>query len=135
MRDLGRETRSGGGIAVSETTVLCRLDEDAIRPWRHRCWLFPCGPDFARKAGRVLGLYHRTWQGVPLRDDDFVVSAAEETSIQVRARTIAPCPPAGPAEQGRARVQTLRGLGLPSRPRCPPFQAVGPQLLPCKLRR
>ena len=58
----------------------------ALRPWQHRCWIFPRDPDFAHKAGRVLDLYHRTWQGTSLRDDDFVVSADEKTSIQARAR-------------------------------------------------
>ena len=62
IRDLGRATRSAGGIgaAVSDTTVWRWLHQDAIRPWQHRCWIFPCDPDFAPKAGRVLDLYHRT---------------------------------------------------------------------------
>ena len=88
IRDLGRATRSAGGIgaAVSDTTVWRWLHQDAIRPWQHRCWIFPCDPDFAPKAGRVLDLYHRTWQGSALHDNDFVVSADEKTSIQARAR-------------------------------------------------
>ena len=71
---------------MSDTSVWRWLHEDAIRPWQHRCWIFPRDPDFAHKAGRVLDLYHRTWQGTSLRDDDFVVSADEKTSIQARAR-------------------------------------------------
>jgi hypothetical protein len=42
---------------------------------------------FARtKAGRVLDLYERRWEGVPLRPTDFVISADEKTSVQARRR-------------------------------------------------
>lgn len=34
----------------------------------------------------VLDLYARTWQGRPLGDDEFVISADEKTSIQARCR-------------------------------------------------
>jgi hypothetical protein len=27
--------------AVSDTTIWRWLSEDAIRPWQHRCWIFP----------------------------------------------------------------------------------------------
>jgi hypothetical protein len=60
--------------------------EDAIRPWYHRSWIFPRDPDFAAKAGRVLDLYARQWQGRALKDDEFVISADEKTSIQARRR-------------------------------------------------
>ena len=30
---------------VSVSTLWRWLDEDAIRPWRHRCWIFPRDPD------------------------------------------------------------------------------------------
>ena len=43
-------------------------------------------PQFAVKAGRLLDLYQRAWQGQPLQDDEFVISADEKTSIQARAR-------------------------------------------------
>ena len=35
------------------------LDADAIRPWRHRSWLFPRDPQFAERAGPILDLYAR----------------------------------------------------------------------------
>ena len=47
----------------------------------------------AAKAGRVLDLYERRWQGSPLGADDFVLSADEKTSVQARRRkqpTLAP---------------------------------------------
>ena len=87
IRDLGRATRSDGIAAtVSDTTVWRWLHQDAIRPWQHRCWISPRDPDFAFQAGRLLDLYHRSWQGIPLQENDFVVSADEKTSMQARAR-------------------------------------------------
>src|SRR6266550_2205076 len=62
------------------------LHQDAIRPWFHRSWIFPRDPDFAEKAGRLLDLYAREWQGRALKDDEFVISADEKTSIQARRR-------------------------------------------------
>src|SRR5215470_17897444 len=43
-------------------------------------------PDFAGKAGRILDLYARLWQGKPLHSSEFVISADEKTSIQARRR-------------------------------------------------
>jgi len=78
--------RSGIAAAIGDTTVWRWLDEDAIRPWQHRCWLFPRDPDFVLKAGRILDLYARMWQGEALDEDEFVLSADEKTSIQARLR-------------------------------------------------
>jgi len=52
---------------ISGTTLWRWLNADALRPWQHRSWIFPRDPDFAAKAGRVLDLYERRWEGVPLR--------------------------------------------------------------------
>ena len=82
-------------VPVSPSTVWRWLHQDAIRPWLHRCWIFPRDPDFATKAGRILDLYERRWQGRRLQADEFVISADEKTSIQARARihpTLAPAP-------------------------------------------
>lgn len=38
------------------------------------------------KAGRILDLYERRWEGRRLNDDEFVISADEKTSIQARSR-------------------------------------------------
>jgi hypothetical protein len=73
--------------AIGATTVWRWLSEDAIRPWSHRSWIFPRDPDFARKAGRVLDLYAGRWNGKPLGDDEYVISADEKTSIQARHRS------------------------------------------------
>jgi len=78
--------RSGLVATISDSTIWRWLNEDAIRPWQHRCWIFPRDPDFARKAGRVLDLYQRLWKGRRLKDDEWVISTDEKTSIQARAR-------------------------------------------------
>ena len=85
--DLAREACHSGLIAsISGSTLWRWLHEDAIRPWYHRSWIFPRDPDFAEKAGRLLDLYARGWQGKCLQDDEFVISADEKTSIQARCR-------------------------------------------------
>jgi hypothetical protein len=75
------------------------LHEDAIRPWQHRCWIFPRDPHFQAKAGRILDLYERLWQGQRLHPDDFVISTDEKTSIQARRR-IHPSLPTEPGKPG-----------------------------------
>jgi len=40
----------------------------------------------ATKAGRLLDLYERRWQGKSLREDEFVISTDEKISIQARLR-------------------------------------------------
>lgn len=91
---LAAATRRSGLVAtISDSTVWRWLHADAIRPWQHRCWIFPRDPAFAVKAGRILDLYAREWEGCPLRDDEFVLSADEKTSIQARVRCHATRPP------------------------------------------
>jgi hypothetical protein len=93
--DIAREVERGGLVAtISNTTVWRWLSEDAIRPWQHRCWIFPRDPDFAVKAGRILDLYARQWDGKPLGRNDYVISTDEKTSIQARRRIHPTLPPA-----------------------------------------
>lgn len=93
----GAAQRSGLVASISGSTVWRWLHEDAIRPWFHRSWIFPRDPDFARKAGRILDLYERAWEGTPLGPDEFVISADEKTSIQARRR----CHPTRPTQPGQ----------------------------------
>lgn len=94
LSELTEQVCQSGLVAqISDTTLWRWLHEDAIRPWFHRCWIFPRDPDFAAKAGRLLDLYQRIWQGQPLQEDEFVVSADEKTSIQARARLHPSQPP------------------------------------------
>ena len=47
-------SRALGLVAeVSGSTIWRWLNEDAIRTWQHRSWLFPRDPDFALKAGSL----------------------------------------------------------------------------------
>jgi len=92
--DIAREARQCGIVArISDTTVWRWLHEDAIRPWQHRAWIFPRDPDFALKAGRILDLYAKQWEGKRLRLDEFVLSTDEKTSIQARVRKHPTSPP------------------------------------------
>jgi DDE superfamily endonuclease len=94
--DIAAEVVTRGIVAeISGTTIWRWLSQDAIRPWRSRSWIFPRAPDFEAKAGRVLDLYARNWQGKQLGKRDYVISADEKTSIQARVRchpTLAPAP-------------------------------------------
>src|SRR5947199_1027339 len=124
VSDIRAEVLHRGLVAeISGTTIWRWLASDAIRPWSHRSWIFPRAPDFKPKTGRVLDLYARPWEGKPLGDNDFVISADEKTSIQARHRchpTVAPQPgepvriepeyQRGGAVQYLAAWDVLRGL-------------------------
>jgi transposase len=71
---------------ISSSTVRRWLHGAAIKPWRYRSWIFPRDPDFAAKAARVLDLYARVVDGVPLGPDDYVISADEKSQLQALAR-------------------------------------------------
>lgn len=102
--DIAREAVRRGIVgSISGATVWRWLSDDAIKPWSYRSWIFPRDPHFATKAHVVLDLYHRTWEGQPLRPDDYVVSADEKTSIQARQRI---CPGTGPAPERSRRVES-----------------------------
>lgn len=80
--------------SISASTVRRWLSEDAIKPWQYRSWIFPRDPDFAAKAARVLDLYARIWQGVPLGADEYVISADEKSQLQALSRRHPELPPA-----------------------------------------
>ena len=87
ISELHREVTSRGIVAkVSGMTIWRWLNEDAIKPWRYRSWIFPRDPDFSEKATRILDLYEGFWQGKPLGERDYIISADEKTSIQARKR-------------------------------------------------
>ena len=98
VADIHQEVVAQGLVAeISGTTLWRWLNADALRPWQHRSWIFPRDPDFAAKAGRILDLYERLWEGGPLLSTDFVISADEKTSVQARRRK----QPTLPAISGR----------------------------------
>ena len=93
-RDLVQEVARRGLVAsISGRTIWRWLDQDAIRPWQHRSWIFPRDPDFEVKAERVLDLYQGLWDHQALGADDYIISADEKTSIQARLRLHPTVPP------------------------------------------
>jgi len=108
VADVARQAQHLGLVAtISDSTVWRWLNEDAIRPWQHRCWIFPRDPQFAIKAGRILDLYERVWQGKALRSEDYVLSTDEKTSIQARSR-IHPTLPTEPGSPMRIEHEYKR---------------------------
>ncbi|MFJ5681074.1 IS630 family transposase [Streptomyces sp. NPDC093097] len=107
--ELAREAvRRGITTFISASTVRRWLAQDAIKPWQHRSWIFITDPGFRLKAARVLDLYARTWQGEQLREDEYVISADEKTSVQARCR----CHPTlAPGKARAMRVNHTYGRG------------------------
>jgi hypothetical protein len=106
--ELARKAAAGGlEPAPSPSTVRRWLAADAIRPWQHRSWIFPRDPHFAVRAGCVLDLYQREWEGRPLGDDEYVISADEKPGIQARMRIHLPLP-AGPGRAARIESEYRR---------------------------
>jgi transposase len=107
--ELAAEAVTRGVVeAISPATVGRWLRADAIRPWRHRSWIFPRDPDFAVKAGRVLDLYDRLWNGQPLRANEYVLSADEKSQLQALRRRHPDLPPA-PERIRRQEFEYRRG--------------------------
>lgn len=104
----GQAVREGLVSAISSSTVRRWLHADAIKPWRHRSWIFPRDPDFAAKASRVLDLYARVWEGVALGKDDYVISADEKSQLQALRRRH-PSRPTGPGHVAQVEFEYVRG--------------------------
>jgi len=93
--------------APSSSAIWRVLLRDALRPWRYRSWIFPRDAHFLEQAGPVLDLYACQWQGQPLWADEYVLSADEKTSIQVRRRCH-PSLPIGPHQAKRVEHEYER---------------------------
>ena len=110
--DLASEAVARGiAPAISPSTIGRILAGDAIKPWQHRSWLFIRDPDFAAKAAAVLDLYARIFDGEPLSEDEYVISADEKTSIQARCRCHPTLPP-GTSRTMRVNHEYDRGGAL-----------------------
>jgi len=109
LSDLAAEVARevGDAAAPSRSSVWRWLIHDALRPWRHDCWIFPRDPLFLERAGPVLDLYACRWQGQPLWADEYVLSADEKTSIQARRRR-QPTLPSGPHQPARVEHEYER---------------------------
>jgi len=92
---------------LSRSTLWRLLHNDAIRPWLYRLWLFPRDPDFQVKAERMVDLYHRQWQGAPLGEQDYVISADEKSGLQVLERRHPTVPPQ-PGQAGLVEFEYKR---------------------------
>ena len=99
VTDLVRRSQTTLGKKISRSTVWRMLHHAAIKPWQYEHWLFPRDPLFAEKAGPILDLYAGTWEGLPLKPKDYVLSMDEKTSIQARGRKRDEMPPE--ADQAR----------------------------------
>lgn len=107
--ELALQARAAGIVErVSASTVYRWLSADALKPWQYRSWIFPRDPYFAFKAARVLDLYARAWDGEPLGEKDFVLSADEKPGVQARRR-IRPAVPPGPGRPMRVEAEYARG--------------------------
>jgi len=112
LAELRTEVLATGLVDDVSTTTLWRwLDEDPIKPWQHRSWIFPRDPDFTAKAGLVLDLYQRLFAGQALGADEYVLSADEKTSVQARCRCHPTLPPAA-ARAMRVEHEYDRGGAL-----------------------
>jgi len=68
----------------------------------------PRDPQFEVKAARVLDLYARQWQGRPLGQDEYVISADEKSQLQALRRRHDAEPP-GPGRTRRVEFEYTRG--------------------------
>jgi transposase len=107
----GEIIRAGIAASMSASTVRRILAADTIKPWQYRSWLFIRDPQFAARATRVLDLYARVWDGIPLGDDEYVISSDEKTSIQARCRCHPTLPP-GKSRTMRINHEYDRGGAL-----------------------
>ena len=111
-REIAAEAVRRGIVAqISGATVWRWLDEDAIKPWQYRSWIYPRDPEFEAKAGQVLDLYQGIWRGQTLGADEYVICSDEKTSIQSRVR-IHPTQPARAHQSMRVEHEYERGGAL-----------------------
>ncbi len=104
LAEVKREVLRRGLVAsIGESTLWRWLSEDAIRPWRHRSWIFPRDPDFGPKAARVLDLYAGCWEGQPLKRDEFVPARPAIATPTAAPRAAGAAPPYAPRCRAKRR--------------------------------
>lgn len=97
------------GISEASASTIWRwLSQDAIKPWQVRSWIFRRDPDFRAKAGRVLDLYARRFEGKLLHPGEFVISADEKSQLQALGRRH-PTVPAAPGRPTLCEFEYRRG--------------------------
>ena len=105
--ELHRLVLERGLTEASATTIWRWLHDDALKPWQQRSWLFIRDPAFAEKAGPVLDLYQRRFQGRRLRPNEYVLCADEKSQLQALGRRHA-CAPAAPGRAARVEFDYRR---------------------------
>ncbi len=100
--ELHRLVIERGVTDASASSIARWLAEDALKPWQHRSWVFPRDPRFLERAGPVLDLYQRRWEGRLLHPGEYVICADEKTQIQARQRSY---PTTTPAARRPQRVE------------------------------
>ncbi len=105
--ELHRLVVERGLSEASASTIWRWLHDDALKPWQQRSWIFVRDPRFAEKAGRVLDLYQRRFEGRRLRPDEYVICADEKTQLQALGRRHPTLPPA-PGQPCRVEFEYRR---------------------------
>jgi len=106
--ELHRLVIEQGVTEASATTIWRWLHDRSLKPWQQRSWIFPRDPEFQPKAGRVLDLYARRFEGRGLHPGEYVICADEKSQLQALARrheTI----PAAPGRPARVEFEYRRG--------------------------
>jgi hypothetical protein len=106
--ELHRLVVERGVTDASASTIWRWLHDDALKPWQQRSWLFPRDPDFAQKAGRVLDLYARRFEGRRLHPGEYVICADEKSQLQALGRRH-PSVPAAPGRPALHEFEYRRG--------------------------
>ena len=106
--ELHRLVVERGITEASASTIWRWLAEDAIKPWQVRSWIFRRDPEFRQKAGRVLDLYQRRFEGKLLHPGEFVISADEKSQLQALGRRHPALAP-GPGRPLRCEFEYRRG--------------------------
>jgi hypothetical protein len=92
--ELHRLVIERGVTDASVSTIWRWLHDRSLKPWQQRSWIFPRDPDFQPKAGRVLDLYARRFEGRLLHPGEYVICADEKSQLQALARRHATVPAA-----------------------------------------
>jgi len=98
--ELHRLVVERGLSEASASTIWRWLHDDALKPWQQRSWIFVRDPQFREKAGRMIDLYQRRFEGRRLRPDEYVICADEKSQLQALGRRHATLPP-GPGRAAR----------------------------------
>src|SRR4051812_3021743 len=87
--ELHRLVIEQGVTEASATTIWRWLHDRSLKPWQQRSWIFPRDPEFQPKAGRVLDLYARRFEGRLLHPGEYVICESQLQALARRHATVA----------------------------------------------